>query len=216
MTRDRREISTVIGVIALGGLLVLLTSGRPWLTLTANRPAPFGPLAAHVSGRTEFGALAGFALVILLGAALLLVSGRLVRAVLALLVIATAAGAGWYGVRGLSAPGQNRATELLGGADKTQHASVAVSLTVGWPAVAIVGAALAMAGGVLVLLRARRWPGGLSARYEAPTSAPTGAPIGSPTGSPTSAPTDTPAEAAPADDPWRALDRGEDPTISDR
>jgi hypothetical protein len=61
-----------------------------------------------------------------------------------------------------------------------------------WPTVGLVGAALAALGGLVLLLRAGDWPTGLSARYEAP------------------------AAAATSDDPWRALDRGDDPTITDR
>lgn len=217
---DRRQIAIVAGLVALGGALVLLAASRPWLRLTAARPAPFGPLSHSVAGRTEFGAVAGLAVVLLLGAVLLAVSGRLVRAALAVLLLAAAITTGWYGSRGFGRPGQGRATELLGGADKTQHAAVSVSVDGTWPAVAVAGSLLAVAGAGLLAARLRRWQPGLSARFDAPTSAPTSAPAGGAGNAPSAAPPGSakqaPVAAARPDDPWQALDRGDDPTIADR
>lgn len=217
---DRRQIAVVAGLVALGGALVLLAASRPWLALTAARPAPFGPLSHSVAGRTEFGAITGLAVVLLLGAVLLAVSGRLVRSALAVLLLAAALTTGWYGIRGFGRPGQGRATELLGGADKTQHAAVSVSVDGTWPAVALAGSLLAVAGAGLLAALLRRWQPGLSARFDAPTGAAAG-PADSEPGSARSDATpgsanQAPLAAAPPDDPWQALDRGDDPTIADR
>jgi tryptophan-associated transmembrane protein len=71
-------------------------------------------------------------------------------------------------------------------------ALVAVGLTpTRWAA--LTAGALVVAGALLVVLRARRWPQPRS-RFEAPVRTGTGGPTGSPR------------------DAWDALDRGEDPT----
>lgn len=62
-----------------------------------------------------------------------------------------------------------------------------------WPYVALVGGALIIAGGVLVMVRGRTWPA-MGRRYDAPARG--GASTANRTGG----------------DPWTALDRGEDPT----
>jgi hypothetical protein len=188
----RRELAVVLAAVALGGAGALFGSSRVWLTLSAARPAPFGPLTAQVKGHTEFPALAGLAVVILLAVALVLVTGRWARTVLGLLLIGCAIGVGWCALRGLVAPGTDRMRELLGGAAKVGAAPITVHKQLVWPVVTAVSAVLTVAAGLLVSLRATHWSPGLSSRYAAP------------------------AEAATSDDPWRSLDRGEDPTITDR
>jgi hypothetical protein len=61
-----------------------------------------------------------------------------------------------------------------------------------WPELTLVAAGVLVATGVLLVVRAGHWKVGFSARYAAP------------------------AAVAESHDPWRRLDRGEDPTISDR
>ncbi|MDQ1731936.1 MAG: hypothetical protein QOK10_2095 [Pseudonocardiales bacterium] len=188
----RREIAGVLVLVALGGGIVLLASSGTWVRLSAGRPAPFGPLVDHVRGRSEFPAIAGLAVVTLLAALLSAVTGRIARSALGVLVAIVAAASGWYSVRGLTAPGQARAAELLGGSAKTGTAPIAADVVLGWPLLAIAGSVLSLLGGAALVIRARRWNSGLSARYEPP------------------------AEALKSDDPWRSMDRGEDPTITDR
>jgi hypothetical protein len=188
----RREVAVVLAAVVLGGAGALFGSSRVWLTLSEARPAPFGPLAAQVKGHTEFPALGGLGVVILLAGALVLVTGRWARTVLGGLLIACAIGVGWYALRGLAAPGAEKIQELLGGAAKVGTAPITVHKQPVWPVVTAVSAVLTVAAGLLVSLRATHWSPGLSSRYAAP------------------------AEAAISDDPWRSLDRGDDPTITDR
>lgn len=67
-------------------------------------------------------------------------------------------------------------------------ASTAVERTY-WSWVSVAGGVLLLAGGVLAAIRSSRWPG-MGSRYDAPARA-----------------------KAKDDDPWAALDRGEDPTV---
>lgn len=188
----RRQLLAVLLCILLGGALLLLSASRPWLQLSATRPAPFGELSRHISGRTEFGAVAGLAVVVMLGAVLGAVTGKWARFGLGLLLAAVSLAAGWYGVRGFSVPAQPRLVELISGTTTLSGAVVHARTVPVWPALGIVGAALSLIGSAAMLRYARRWPAGLSARYEAPAAVET------------------------QDDPWRALDRGDDPTIADR
>jgi hypothetical protein len=99
---------------------------------------------------------------------------------------------GRYALAGFGVPSDARQRELLGGIGKAGSGAVAAHHSATWPAVAAVAAVLTVLAGVLVAARSRGWSGGLSARYDAPV------------------------EAVKSDDPWRQLDRGEDPTINDR
>lgn len=59
-----------------------------------------------------------------------------------------------------------------------------------WPWVSVAGGVLLVLGGVLTLVRGGRWPG-MSSRYDRPSR----------------------RSRTSEDDTWRALDRGEDPTV---
>ncbi len=59
-----------------------------------------------------------------------------------------------------------------------------------WPWVALAGGVLVALGGLLAIVRGGRWPG-MSSRYDRPSGQTRGS----------------------EDDTWRALDRGEDPTV---
>ncbi len=185
----RRELYGTALLIAVGSALVLWLAGRTWVTAKVDRQPPFGPLSLGVSGRHIDAALTGLAVVGLLAAVLILITGRLVRRLLSLLVAGVG---GWillYAIRFLSGSSGYRNRDLIG--DRAGLGAQAQSLArhPAWAAASAVCAVLIVAGAALVLVRSGRWPGGLSRRYAAP------------------------AEAAEAGDPWRQLDRGEDPTI---
>ncbi|HEX4728542.1 MAG TPA: Trp biosynthesis-associated membrane protein, partial [Jatrophihabitans sp.] len=80
---------------------------------------------------------------------------------------------------------------LLGSRLSQQAGPLRLAYRSAWPIGTVIGAVLVLMAGMLVLVRGASWQMGLSSRYAAP------------------------AEAAKSDDPWRSLDRGEDPTISD-
>ncbi|UQX87158.1 Trp biosynthesis-associated membrane protein [Jatrophihabitans telluris] len=200
MDRQRRALGLCVGLIALGGAVMLFSSSRVWLRLTAVRPAPFGALTAQVSGKQEFGAVAGIAVVMLLGAVLALVSGKWPRLVLAMLLAVLAVVAGWTAARGFMTPSRGRLVELLGGPSQVGGGAISATNHGVWAALAVSGAALCVVGAVYLAVGAPRWRNGLSRRFEAPVASGSG---------PADAPT-------PTEDPWRRLDRGDDPTISDR
>jgi uncharacterized membrane protein (TIGR02234 family) len=188
---ERRELAGAIGLIVLGAAGILLCCAQRWLTVTEPRLAPFGTLRVGFSGRALYPALNGLAIVALLAALLVLVSGRWPRRILGGLLCLLALLAGWYGLRALGSPGSGTVHGLLGSRLSQQSGPLRLDYRAGWPAGTVVGAVLLLVAGMLVLLRAGSWHIGLSSRYAAP------------------------AEAAKSDDPWRSLDRGEDPTISD-
>jgi hypothetical protein len=189
---NRREMTTVLGVAVVAGLGIVWTSSRSWLRVDAARLAPFGPVQLDVSGRTEFPALNGLALVALLIAVLVLVTGGWVRRVLGLLMVLVGSSAGWFGGRGLAQPGPVRVRELLADRLSQSTGTIVVHRGLLWAELTMLFAAVLVLAGLALLLRAGGWRAGLSAKYAAP------------------------AVVAESADPWRRLDRGEDPTISDR
>ncbi len=192
--RSRRELGTVVLGLLAGGGLAFLCASRPWLTLTAARPAPFAALVVHVKGRTEFGAVSGLAVVLLLGAVLAMFVGRWPRTLLAVLLAGSALVLGWTAARGFTTPGPARLLELIGGRSQVAQARIVVARSSLWPGLTLVSAVIAFAAAVALGAGARRWSAGLSSRYDAPTG---------------------PSAPSPTQDPWRSLDRGDDPTIGE-
>jgi hypothetical protein len=187
-----REVGSVVLVGVIGAALVLLMAGRTWITLSAQRSAPFKTLVLEVTGRTLYPALTGLAVVGLLGILLLLVTAGWVRLLFATLLSAAGLGTLWFSIRGLSDPGPGRSRSLLGDRSLERFDALDSSLDRLWPILSILGAVLLSAAGVVAVLRCRGWQVGLSSRYASP------------------------AEAARIEDPWRRMDRGDDPTLTDR
>jgi uncharacterized membrane protein (TIGR02234 family) len=195
--RDLRHMVVSVGAVALGGGLALLASGRTWVTVHVDRPAPLPDFSVGLTGRTLQAAVPGLAVVALAGVVALLatrgVARRIVGAVIAGAGVAlaiAAAGAGMVSsgeARRLVA--DTRTGTVLDPAAPLRLVSQHV-----WPVLAIVGAVLVVAGGVLAALG---WTAsaGLGRRYEAPTTA---------TGPPPSGESDLAL--------WQRLDRGDDPT----
>lgn len=189
---QRRQLTTVIALIAVGAGGVVLTSSRQWLRLDATRLPPFGPVSLGISGRTEFPALNGLAVVALVTAVLILVTGGWARRVLGALLVVTGLGSFWYGLRGLNTPSRSRLSELLKDRLSQTTGAIGAFRHPVWPVLTMVLAAVLVLAGITVLIRGAAWKAGLSSRYAAP------------------------AEGAESGDPWRRLDRGEDPTMPDR
>lgn len=196
-TRERptrvpvRQLGAILAatVVAAGGML--LVSSLHWLRLAATRPAPFGPVRAEVTGRSEFPALSGLAIVALLIAVLALVTGVWGRRVLGALLAATGVWCLVYGIRGLSTPSRTRLRALMPDSSTASYQRISADRLSWCPVVILLLALVLVAAGVALAARAAEYSAGLSARYSAP------------------------AEARRVDDPWRRLDRGEDPTVSD-
>lgn len=187
----RRELARTVALTALGGGGIVFTAGRAWGTVVEPRTAPFAALTVRLSGRDLYPALTGLAIAALLVAVLAVVTGSWARRVLGVVLLVLGATAGWYAVRGVRQPGAGRLRELLGSRLSQQSGALRVSWQPAWAWLTLLCAVLLVLAALVLLVRAGRWQVGLSARYSAP------------------------AEAAGSADPWRRMDRGEDPTISD-
>jgi|GEM_PF-1911448 len=187
----RREPAVVLGLAAPAAVAILVATGRSWLLVTVDRRPPFGPLRVPLTGHAQYPALTGLAVVALLCVVLVLVTGPLVRRVLGGLLVLAGCWAGGYAVLGLGRPGRSRLAELLG--DRLAQGSGRLGLhqQPGWPVLTLLAAVLLTGCGVAVAVRGGRWRLGMSSRYAAP------------------------AVTAESADPWRRLDRGEDPTVPD-
>jgi uncharacterized membrane protein (TIGR02234 family) len=188
----RREYLGVLAIALLAAGAVLLGSSQRWLNLHVDRPAPFAPVTVSVSGRSAYPAVFGFAVVALITVVLVAVTGGWGRRVLGALLAVNGVSSVWYGVRGLSAPGPTRIQELLGTRGAGTNGVTGARVQAAWPLITAGAGVLLMTAAVAVVIRGGQWSGGLSRRYDAP------------------------ADAAKSEDPWRSLDRGEDPTIADR
>ncbi|GAA3196707.1 Trp biosynthesis-associated membrane protein [Nonomuraea roseoviolacea] len=189
-----RELWTWVGLTALGCALVLFAATRAWITVRAGHPAgvpggvgadPAAPTGGELAPVLTPLALAGLA-----GVVAALASKGFARRVVGALLTLCGLGAGlatWLAVAGDGPAGWLREHDALRGLGKFSWDVVAA-----WPALAGLGAALMVAGGVFAAVRGPRWAG-MSDRYER-------------------APAAGRAETAGDRALWDALDRGDDPT----
>lgn len=191
---DRRELGVAVLGCLLGAAVVLFAAGRPWVQAVAVQD----PLRVDLS--VKGGALApvvpACALVCLAGSVGLLAARAKLRRVVGLVLLAAGATAA-VGAAGGADPGAGELAERAGAAVGTASATATGVEHAPWPWVAVLGAVLCTAAGLLTFVRAGAWPG-MSARYERPDTA---------------LPPPPEAKADTALDQWRALDRGEDPTL---
>jgi uncharacterized membrane protein (TIGR02234 family) len=199
--QPRRELTAaVLGAVAAGAL-ALSAGGQAWAVVTAERRAPLPPVSAGLSG-SDAAPLVPAAGLVLLAAAVALLAVRGTGRVVVGLLAATAGGAlAWSGVRALTGGLDDAGNDLPGLAGATVSGTSAdVSTT--WPLLVVLAGLLAVATGVLVVLRARTWPA-MGRRYERTGGAAAGQPA---------TPARPPTDEDRAVDAWKALDRGEDPT----
>jgi uncharacterized membrane protein (TIGR02234 family) len=185
MTPRRSPAGAVLSCAA-GGLIVLLASGRQWAHTTVNNVAGGGASKLSATGHVAAPSLPALAFALLALAAAILAAKRLMRRIVGVVIVfiaATTVGVSVAARGDVSSALEHREVGVQGLA---VHASAN-----GWWVVAMIGGLLAVAAGVMTVLRADQWSA-MGAKYDAP-SAP--------------APTKDPATVA-----WDALDRGEDPT----
>jgi uncharacterized membrane protein (TIGR02234 family) len=193
---DRRELTAaVLGAAAAGGL-ALMAGGQRWASVTVERPAPLPPVEAVLSGADLAPLVPASGLVLLAAAVALFAVRGAGRVVVGLLIGLAGVVLGWAGLRALTGGLDAAAVAEVGGLPR----DAVVEPATGWPVVAVVAGAVALAAGVLVVVRGRRWPG-MGRRYERPDAA-----AARPAARPRS--DEERAQAA-----WQALDRGEDPTV---
>jgi uncharacterized membrane protein (TIGR02234 family) len=185
----RRELgAAVVGVVAAGAL-ALIAGGQTWARVVAERPAPLPPVESTLSGGEAVPLVPAAGLVLLAAAVALLAVRGIARVAVGLLAAVAGGVLVWSGLRTLG-----------GGVDTGDVRATDVDLTAAWPVLAAVAGVLAIAAGGLVVVRGRSWPG-MGRRYER-------AGAETPSGTGRAERTDEDR----AQDAWKALDRGEDPT----
>lgn len=184
----RRSPALAVIACAVGGLLVLLTSGRQW----GHTPGQTGSSGANstsgltVTGHQVSGSIPAVAYALLALAVAILASSGMMRRVVGVFVTGIGAAAIAIGIYYRGQVGVALANQEQGATGKAIHASAN-----GWWVVVVVGGLLALVAGLLTAIRSGQWSR-MSEKYDAPTAA---------------APKRDPAAVA-----WDALDRGEDPT----
>ncbi len=213
MTGVRSSKAPAVLLVLGGGLLAVLAGSRTWLTAVPQAGA--GVTSVAISGREAAPGGIALGLVAAAGAVVLATSGRVVRHVVAVVLVAAGAGIAasglWLGVdrAALVADALARATGATG------NRLVLSSEPTAWPVVGVAAGVLVLAGAVVAGVRARRWSGP-SRRFEAPAA--TAAVV---TAAAATAPEVPAAPGAGADairerdralDAWDALSAGADPT----
>ena len=205
--RSRRELTLAVLGSALAGGLALSSSSQPWADVTLTRRAPLPSTSTVLTGG-EAAPLVGAAGLLLLAAAVAVIAVRGAgRLVVGLFVAAAGAVLVWSGLRGLTG-GLDPADADLGSGTAVGRAEVTLDSVAGWPALAVVAGLVGVLAGLLVVLRGRRWPG-MGRRYERTGASPAGPEQPVPAAAP--ARPQTPEDRHQA--AWKALDRGEDPTL---
>jgi uncharacterized membrane protein (TIGR02234 family) len=192
----RREMGVaVVGAVAAGGL-ALSAGGQTWVTATVERLEPLPPVTEQLTG-SELAPLVPAGGLVLLAAAVALVAVRGAGRVLVGLLAAVAGGAlGWSGLRTLLTDADVTAAGVVGSG--TPGSTLTAEVSAAWPVLVLVAGLLAVAAGLLTVLRGSSWPG-MGRRYERPAAA-------------AAASVRRRTDEDRALDAWRALDRGEDPT----
>ncbi|MGY1719856.1 Trp biosynthesis-associated membrane protein [Blastococcus sp. SYSU DS0552] len=189
----RRELTAAVVGVALAGALALSTASQRWAEVTAERRAPLPPVSGTLTGGAAAPLVTAAGLVLLAAAVALLAVRGTGRLVVGLLVAACGGALLWSGTRVLTGGVADAAADLpgVGGASVT---ATAVEISPVWPGLAVAAGVLAVLAGVLTVLRGASWPA-MGQRYERDAGP---APVRS--------------DEDRADDAWKALDRGEDPT----
>ncbi|TFV50268.1 Trp biosynthesis-associated membrane protein [Blastococcus sp. TF02A-35] len=191
---DRRGLTVAVLGAAGAGALALSAAAQRWAAVTAARRAPLPPVTGELSGSDAAPLVTAAGLVLLAAAVALLAVRGVGRAVVGLLTALAGGALLWSAVRVLGG-GVADAAEDLPGIGGTGVTSVDVDLSPAWPVLALVAGLLGVAVGLLATLRGRAWPA-MGRRYER-----------------TAAPAVARTDEERAQEAWKALDRGDDPTV---
>jgi uncharacterized membrane protein (TIGR02234 family) len=199
----RREAVLALFGCVVGAGLTLFAAGRPWAEGQAVQGSLRAPLA--VSGASLAPVVPALALAALAGALAILATRGLARRLAGFAVQLCGIGAAVAAALQLHPAGTTLAARA-GNALGTGSATATGGGTA-WPALAILGGLLVIGAGTAAAWRGPTWPA-MSARYEAPAATTRN---GSPA---TEAPTrERTTDGDGALEQWRAMDRGEDPTV---
>ncbi|MGY2128084.1 Trp biosynthesis-associated membrane protein [Blastococcus sp. SYSU DS0617] len=200
--QGRRELTAAVLGAVLAGTLALVAGGQAWATVTAERRAPLPPVSAGLSGADAAPLVPAAGLVLLAAAVALLAVRGAGRMGVGLLAAAAGGAVAWSGLRALTGGLDDAVTDLPGLSGATVDATSA-DVSAAWPLLAVLAGLVAVATGVVTVLRGRTWPG-MGRRYERDERGTAPAQAGA-------APRPRTDEDR-AVDAWKALDRGEDPT----
>lgn len=180
--------SLALVALLVGGVLGVVASAQPWWRAVGEG------VAADFTGTSVTAGLSqALSLVLLAGLLLLLVLRTRGRQVLGVLLVLTAAGMIAAGL----ARSRPSAEAIRTGVREVSLADQFDLVGTWWPTAYAVAGLVGLFGGLMLVLRARRWAE--TRRFDRPTA---------PAAATPAAVTDT---AEPAD-LWRALDAGQDPT----
>jgi hypothetical protein len=185
MIGRRSPAAAVVGC-AVGGLLVLLASGRQWAHARVPGVAAAGSQSLSVTGHVTAPSLPALGIALLALAAAILASKRLLRRVVGLAIVVLSGAVVGVAVNARGDVSSALAAREVGAQGIVVHASANA-----WWLVAAIGGVIALLAGALTVIRAREWAA-LGAKYDAPSA--------------------RPRQQDPSVVTWDALDRGEDPT----
>jgi uncharacterized membrane protein (TIGR02234 family) len=194
VSASRREPGAAVAGCAVAGGLALSAGGQTWATVTVTRTPPLPPVTEALTGSAVAPLVTAAGLLLLAAAVAVLAVRGAGRIAVGVLVALAGAALGWSALRVLvggpdtatAGPGEQRAADLAAA----------------WPVLVVVAAVVAVAAGLLVAVRGRRWPA-MGRRYERGPGAGQAQ---------ARAPERTRTDEDRALDAWRALDRGDDPT----
>ena len=189
----RRGLGAAVLLCLLGACVILVGTGRAWMSVEVLTGPLTGGREVTVTGTEVAPGVRALGLVGLAGVPALVATRRAGRVVVGGLLVLTGAGV----VAAVLGGQQPDALFEKAGAGGGQLSDV-VSST-GWPSVTMLGGGLLVVAGLLTLVLGRSWPA-LGRRYESPAGAAAAATQAGPT-----------PELAERG-MWEALDRGEDPT----
>lgn len=179
----RREYAFSLGLILLGAVLVVVSSGRTWATgEVATAGGSTASATLRVTGSDAAGGLVGLALLSAAGVAALVASRGRLRKIVAIVIVLTGVSIVLNAVfSGLTGVLDEAARKSAG---VTSAHATAVETTIA-PWICVLGGLLIVAGGVLAVLHGGTWSA-MGSRYD---------------------------RAPATLDPWSALDQGIDPTL---
>jgi uncharacterized membrane protein (TIGR02234 family) len=194
---SRRELTAaVVGAVFAGGV-ALVAGGQTWAAVTHDRPAPLPPVDAVVSGSDVVPLVTAMGLVLLAAAVALFAVRAAARVAVGVLIALSGGALVWAGVTALTGGLDEATANVLG----IGQGSAVVDTFAVWPTVVVVAGVLGVAAGALVVVRGRGWPA-MGRRYERPAGASEVA----------ARPAAARSDEDRAQEAWKALDRGEDPT----
>ena len=189
-----RALAAALAAGVAGASLVLLAAGKTWARGTTGGAGQM--LSVHATGSQTTALPGALALVGLASLVAVFAVRRFGRYTVAALLAISGAGAA---VTALARRGDHGALDAAAAsATGLTRATASHAAATGWPLVTVAGGVLMLVAGLLALRYGPRWPA-MSSRYDRGDGR---------------ARTRTPAPVDPdrAEDLWKALDRGEDPT----